>query len=60
MTCPHGVEILLDVRALQKQKAIYISTYGHVLSSSVSKSSALADCTVYWHLPSDTLAAKEQ
>lgn len=41
VTCPHGVEILLDVRALQKQKAIYISTYGHVLSSSVSKSSAL-------------------
>lgn len=48
------------MKALQKQKAIYISTYGHVLSSSVSKTSAVADCPVYWHLLSDTLAAKEQ
>lgn len=60
MTCPHGIEVLVDVKALQKQKAVYISTYGHILSSSVSETSAFAGCTVYWHLLSDTLAAKDQ
>lgn len=60
MTCPHGIEILVDMKALKKQKAIYMSTYGHALSSSVSETSALADCTVCWHLLSDTLAAKDR